>query len=118
MKRVTTLIFAALIIALGFSADTFAQTKHRPRSINNRQQHQQKRIVRGVKSGELTAKETYRLGREQYQIRRMETRFRRSGDGLSWREKYKLQRELNQSSRHIYKQKHDKQDYQYPKKRL
>lgn len=118
MKRITTLIFAALIIALGFSADTFAQTKYRPRSINNREQRQQKRVVRGVKSGELTARETYRLEREQYQIRRLESRFRRSGDGLSNRERYRLQRELNQSSRHIYKQKHDKQDYQYPKKRL
>ncbi len=118
MKRITTLIFAALIIALGFSADTFAQTKFKPRSINNRQQHQQKRIEGGIKSGELTARETYRLTREQYQIRRMENRFRRSGDGLSWREKYRLQGELNQSSRHIYKQKHDRQDYQYPKKRL
>ncbi len=118
MKRIITLIFASLIIALGFSADTFAQTKFRPRSINNRQQHQQKRIVSGVKSGELTAKETYRLESEQYQIHRKEVRFRHSGDGLSHRERYRLQRQLNQSSRHIYKQKHDRQDYQYPKKRL
>jgi hypothetical protein len=118
MKRITTLIFASLIIALGFSADTFAQTKSKPRSINNRQQYQQKRIVRGVKSGELTSRETHRLEREQYQIHRQEVRFRHSGDGLSHRERYRLQRQLNQSSRHIYKQKHDRQDYQYPKKRL
>ncbi|MDQ3062269.1 MAG: hypothetical protein M3R14_05325, partial [Acidobacteriota bacterium] len=98
-----------------FSADAFAQTKFRPRnSINNRQQYQQKRIVRGVKSGELTAWETHRLGREQYQIHRMETRFRHSGEGLSNRERYRLQRELNQSSRHIYRQKHDRQDYPKP----
>jgi len=111
MKRITTLILASLIIALGFSADAFAQTKSRPRSVNNREQRQQNRIVRGVKSGELTARETYRLGRKQYQIRRLESRFRRSGNGLSNRERYRLQRELNQSSRHIYRQKHDRQDY-------
>ena len=114
MKRITTLIFASLIIAFGFSTDAFAQTKSRPRNVNNRQQQQQKRIVHGVKSGELTAKETHRLTREQHQIGRMETRFRRSGDGLSYREGVKLQRELNQSSRHIYKQKHDGQDYPRP----
>ncbi|HEV8157982.1 MAG: hypothetical protein H0W77_00930 [Acidobacteria bacterium] len=67
-----------------------------------------------MKSGELTAKETHRLTREQHQIRRMETRFRHLGDGLSNRERYRLQRELNQSSRHIYKQKHDRQDYPTP----
>ncbi len=114
MRRITTLIFASIVIAFGFSADAFAQTKSGPRNINNRQAYQQKRIVRGVKSGELTAWETHRLGREQYQIHRMETRFRHSGEGLSNRERYRLQRELNQSSRHIYRQKHDRQDYPKP----
>ena len=114
MKRIIRLIFASLIIAFGLSADAFGQTKSKRYSINNRQQNQQQRLVRGIKSGELTARETYRLGREQYQIQRMETRFRRSGDGLSYREGVRLQRELNQTSRHIYKQKHDKQGYPRP----
>ena len=105
------MIFASLIIAIGLSADTYGQTKSKRYSINGRQQHQQQRLVRGIKSGELTARETYRLSREQAQIQRMESRFRRSGDGLSYREGVKLQRELNQSSRHIYRQKHDSQDY-------
>lgn len=122
MKKIIYLMFAALIVAVGLSADSFAQTKKtNPWSINNRQQRQQTRIVRGVKSGELTAKETYRLEKQQVQLRRAEARFRKSGDGLSWREKYILQNRLNQSSRNIYRQKHDKQDYQnprYPKKRL
>jgi allophanate hydrolase subunit 2 len=118
MKKIISLIFAALLVVCGLAVSDFAQTKSRPYSINHRQQRQQKRIIQGIKSDELTARETYRLTREQYQIRRMKNRFRRSGDGLSWREKYKLQRELNQASRHIYKQKHDKQNYQYPKKRL
>lgn len=114
MKKITGLIFAAFIVLCGLAADSYAQK--RPRSINNRQERQQERIVQGIKSGELTARETYRLSREQYQIQRMENRFRRSGDGLSNRERLRLQRELNQSSRRIYRQKHDRQDY--PRKRL
>jgi hypothetical protein len=84
------------------------------RGINDRQANQRERLVNGVRSGELTYRETARLAREQAQIRRMESRFRRSGDGLSSRERYRLQRELNQSSRHIYRQKHDRQDYPRP----
>lgn len=119
MKKIIGLIFAALIITIGLSADSFAQTKKsKSWSVNNREQRQQKRIYQGVKSGELTAKETYRLEKQQAQLRRTEARYRKSGDGLSWREKYNLQHKLNQSSRTIYRQKHDKQDYQYPKKRL
>ena len=110
MKKTTILIFAAFIFLCGLSANSFAQ-RYRPGNINSRERNQQQRIVNGVKSGELTARETYRLEREQYRIRRQESRFRRSGDGLSWRERGKLERELNRSSRDIYRQKHDGQDY-------
>lgn len=116
MKKINILIFAAFIVLSGLSANSFAQSKSKPWSINNRESRQQKRIFRGIKSGELTARETYRLERNQYQIRRLESRYRKSGNGLSWREKYRLQRELNQSSRRIYRQKHDKQDY--PRRKL
>lgn len=115
MKKILSLIFASLVVILGLSAtDSFGQSKQKKWGVNNRQQNQKQRIVKGVKSGELTARETYQLGREQYQIRRMEERFRDSGDGLSKKEYLKLQRELNQSSRHIYRQKHDGQDYPKP----
>lgn len=112
MKRILGLIFVSLVIIFGLSAtESFGQSKSKKWGVNNRQQNQQKRIVRGVKSGELTYRETYKLGREQYQIRRMEDRFRDSGDGLSWKERFKLEREIDQASRNIYKQKHDEQDY-------
>jgi hypothetical protein len=116
MKKITFLIFAAFIVLCGLSLESNAQSKTYPRSINSRESRQQRRIADGVRSGELTARETYRLEREQYQIRRMESRFRQSGDGLSGRERFRLQRELNQSSRRIYRQKHDQQDY--PRRRL
>lgn len=111
MKKVTSLFFAVLFVVLGLAVSDFAQTKSRPYSINHREQRQQKRIRQGIKSDELTARETYRLERQQAQLRRTEARYRRSGNGLTWREKYKLERKLNKSSRYIHRQKHDKQDY-------
>jgi hypothetical protein len=109
-----TILYSALgVMALTFllSADSSAQRKFKNNSINERQQNQRQRIAQGIRSGELTARETARLAREQYQIQRMENRFRNSGDGLSGRERARLQYELSQSSWHIYRQKHDRQDY-------
>jgi len=78
-------------------------------SINRREHRQTQRIVNGVRSGELTARETSRLLAEQAWIRVEEWRYRRSGGGLSPREYLDLQRDLNRASRHIYRQKHDGQ---------
>ncbi len=111
MKKIVSLIFAALFVVGGLAVSDFAQTKSRPYSINHREQRQQTRIRHGIRSGELTARETYRLEKQQAQLRRTEARYRRSGEGLTWREKYKLQHQLNKSSRNIHGQKNDRQDY-------
>lgn len=123
MKKTIGLIFAALLIVAGLSADSFAQTsRYRSRSINNRERRQQQRIYQGVRTGRLTTRETYRLERQQYRINRTEARYRRSGGRFTWRERYNLQRRLNRSSRSIYRQKHDRQNYRsyryYPRRRL
>lgn len=85
-----------------------------PYNINQRQQNQDKRIYNGIRSGELTPREAGRLENGDDRIERQEARFRKSGNGLSYRERYKLERELNHESRYIYKQKHDKQTYPKP----
>ena len=113
MKVLLSVSCALFLMIVGLSSDASAQTR-RGHSINKREHNQKQRIVKGVKNGDLTARETYRLGREQYRIRKMEDRFRDSGNGLSYRERFKLQRELNQSSRHIYRQKHDQQNRKKP----
>jgi hypothetical protein len=77
--------------------------------INQRQRNQQKRIFQGARSGELTRGEFRRLEREQFRIRRMEA-WARSDGLLTAREQFRVNRELNQASRHIYRQKHDRQD--------
>lgn len=102
------MMFGVILFAVLFVADTSAQTRRR--GVNGRERNQVGRIKNGVQSGELTRRETARLVGEQAHIRAMEFRFRHSGDGLSSRERYRLERELNQSSRKIYRQKHDGQD--------
>jgi hypothetical protein len=111
MRTILTISFGVLLCLAFAVSDASAQRRG---GINDRQQNQRHRIGNGVRSGELTARETARLAREQAQIYRMESRFRRSGDEFTNRERYRVQRELNQSSRHIYRQKHDRQDYPRP----
>ncbi len=111
MRTILTISFGVLLCLAFAVSDASAQRRG---GVNDRQQNQRSRIGSGVRSGELTARETARLAREQAQIYRMESRFRRSGDEFTNRERYRVQRELNQSSRHIYRQKHDRQDYPRP----
>ena len=122
MKKTIGLIFAALLLPTVFSLDTLAQRYYGNRSIDNRQRRQQQRIYNGVRRGSLSRREAYRLQRQQYRIYRTESRYRRSGGRLTWRERYLLQRRLNRSSRNIYRQKRDRQRYRtyryYPRRRL
>ena len=80
------------------------------RPINAREHHEQVRIRQGVKSGELTRRETLRLEKEQARIRVNERFARKSGGEFNAAERARIQKELNRASRDIYKQKHDKQD--------
>lgn len=80
-------------------------------TVNQRQRNQERRIEQGVQSGHLTDKETARLEKEQAEIADEEKAFRSDGK-LTRRERAKLQRDLNRSSRHIYRQKHDAQKQQ------
>jgi len=63
----------------------------------------------GVASGQLNARETYRLERQQGRIAGYEARSRADGGRLSWRERYRLERMQDRASRNIYRQKHDRQ---------
>jgi hypothetical protein len=95
---------AAAILLLGFTVPYLAEAGE----ITNREARQQKRIDQGVQSGELTARETARLEREQARIEA--DRQKALSDGtLSAKEKAKLTREQNRASRRIFRQKHDAQ---------
>jgi hypothetical protein len=103
----TTGAIAVGVLTAGLIAGTAGAVDAGP--INRREHRQVRRIVHGARSGALTRAETARLIAEQARIRVMERRFRRSGDGLSGREFVRLQRALNRSSRHIWRQTHDRQ---------
>lgn len=101
------LMGAALVAAL---SPLLAMADGQRWRINRREHQQQQRIRAGVRTGELTRREAARLKVEQAQIRLQEARARHSGGGFTTRERLRIDRELNQASRHIYKQKHDRQD--------
>jgi hypothetical protein len=109
MKKQVGMVLAAVVFVIGFSVVTNAQTYRRSHNINAREARQERRIYQGVASGELTQREALRLDREEDRIDRIEARYRRTGDGLSPRERERLERDLNRSSRDIYRQKHDGQ---------
>ena len=75
----------------------------------NRQKRQQKRITQGVKSGELTKKETLKLEKNAAKIHRSVAKDRRDGGEFTPRERVKAQKRLNKQSCAIARQKHDKQ---------
>ena len=77
--------------------------------INQRQAREQARIHHGVQGGQLTARETFRLEREQARIARYEARSRADGPGLTYRERSRLERMQDRASRDIYRQRHDAQ---------
>lgn len=98
------------LFAAALSLGALASAMPAEARINQRQGNQQHRIWRGVGNGELTARETYRLQRQQGRIARYEARSRADGPGLTGRERYRLERMQDRASRNIYRQKHDRQD--------
>jgi len=77
--------------------------------IKERQKNQQERIDEGVKSGELTKKETLKLEAEQGKIRRKKRRFKRDDGKIGTKERAILKEDQDKASKHIYKEKHDAQ---------
>ena len=96
----------AIAVALIFAGSAYAQTA--TPNIDKRQANQEKRIEQGVKSGELTAKETARL--ENREAKLQADKQKAKADGVvTKKERAKLQQEANRDSKAIYRQKHDAQ---------
>jgi len=105
MKPVRLISIAALGLALS-GATAFAGPH---KNIDKREARQQHRIAQGIQSGSLTPREAARLERQEARINELEAKARRSGDGLSPKEREELNRLLNTESHRIYVQKHDGQ---------
>jgi hypothetical protein len=100
MNRLFALALATLIAVPALAS---AQTR-----IDNRQARQEQRIDQGVKSGELTKRETARLNRGDQKIDRMENRAQADGT-VSRTEKRHIEKAQDVQSKRIYRQKHDAQ---------
>lgn len=110
-KWVVSVVFVlGLVPAAGWAQSRYSGPPVRHHNVNARQREQQDRIRQGLRSGELTRREARRLEAEQARIRVNEAYARRSGGQFTPRERRRIERELNHSSRDIYHQKHDRQD--------
>ncbi len=103
MNNITkkTVLFS---LALIFTGSVFAGTP----AVDKREKNQKQRIAQGVKSGELTAKETVRLAKGQKELRQMERRAKADGI-VTTKERARLHNKANKESAKIKHNKHDKQ---------
>lgn len=102
MKRI---ILALLVIGATYGTVSAQTATSR---IHHRQTRQQHRIADGVRSGELTPRETARLENREAKIQH-DKRLAKADGVVTRREKARLTREQNRASRAIYRQKHDAQ---------
>jgi hypothetical protein len=101
-----TAFILSLLTVLTLSAN--AAPGRRDPNVNWRQRNQQERIADGVRSGELTRRETWTLERKEAHLAALERRLKSDGT-LTVAERARLQAELNDLSKDIYRQKHDAQ---------
>lgn len=80
----------------------------RVNEINAREQKQQDRIAKGVRSGQLTPSETAKLEKQENKLEKHEKHdMSKHGGRLSEKDQAKLNREADRVSNDIYKDKHD-----------
>ncbi len=94
----------AFILGVAFSQGAYADTKSP--NINYKQKNQKQRILQGVKSGELTFRETARLTKQQVNIQRKKKQFKSDGN-FTKRERLKIHKRQNKASKNIYRKKHN-----------
>ncbi len=78
-----------------------------------RQHQQMKRIVKGVRSGEVTRRESRYLGKEQHRIQKQRRHFLADG-WLSRGERQRLYRLQGKASSDIYRARHNRWGHEYP----
>jgi curli biogenesis system outer membrane secretion channel CsgG len=123
-KKILTVVAVAMTMAMGAFAQTApatatpapapaqVQTQPAPKPatpvVHQRQENQQDRIATGVKSGELTPKETQHLEKREAKIQH-DKRKAKSDGKVTATERKKLTKEQNHASEAIKDQKHDTQ---------
>lgn len=112
MNIKTTIVALAIALLPGLA---LAQTTPAPTPsdkagarIDQRQANQQKRIDEGVKSGDLTKRETERLQKNQERIQKMEDKARADGK-VTKQEARRIEHAQDRQSKAIAHERHDKQ---------
>ena len=95
-----SLLILSAIAALSFNAEAARN--------NNREKRQEARIAQGVKSGELTRRETRHLVKGQKKVDAYQKKAMADGE-LSAKEKVHLEKMQDRQNRKIHRQKHDEQ---------
>jgi hypothetical protein len=93
---------------LSISAFAAAAAGSETPRIDQRQANQEQRIDQGIASGELTKREARRMNRQQSAVNKAEDKAKADGT-VSAKERARLAKAQNKTSRHIYRQKHDAQ---------
>jgi hypothetical protein len=108
---VRPLMAAVFGLVLAVPMITFAQDANdvpaHHAGVNARERHQAARIREGRQDDQITRRELNRLRGDEAAIRAEERVYRRSGDGLNRAERRDLQRDLNRTSREIYRARHN-----------
>ncbi len=104
MKKIISIITLILLLA-GINSLQAQNTRH----VTKSQVRQQKRIVQGAKSGELTRQEIKQLEQQQRHINRSKRRAKADGV-VTPAERVRLNGKQNRASRNIRRQKNDAQD--------
>lgn len=90
-----------------FATSANAQIKNKTPRGDKRMDVQKTRIKNGVKNGSLTKKETARIRSQRKQIK-SKARVAKSDGVVTRKERHSLRRDLNKSSKTIYRSKHNK----------
>ena len=105
--KLTYVVLTATLVAIPVSS--FGQTTPVERHhIAARKTNQQTRIAQGVKSGQLTPRETAHLENHETAINKEERGMRATDNGhLTSQDRHMLARQQNRESARIYKDKHN-----------
>ena len=98
-------LFGGLLVAM-IAITSMAHAQTRTPVINHREHRQERRINQGVRSGELTHKETHTLRGDEKSIRDQKLADKASGK-VTPGERKQLRHEENKTSRAIYRDKHN-----------
>ncbi len=108
LRASATFLAISLAGAVASAQTPAAAPDERPATVNQRLENQHDRIQDGIKDDQLTKSEATHLRADDAAIRAQERVYRKANDGtLTTGERRQLNRELNRSSRQIYRDRHN-----------